>query len=123
MDADSVTYQYMPSKTHTLLTRTVTGQSSWQASHSIARFRKVRYHGWMTSNSKARLEEIRVIVWMALSWIYWLASGHAYGPSQSCATVPLQSLPRPDASLRSSLPSGLSAAAKSAPSNHRQQLT
>lgn len=125
VDADSVTYQYMPSKTHTLLTRTVTGQEFMAGftQHILPKgFRKVRYHGWMTSNSKARLEEIRVIVWMALGWIYWLASGHAprvkskavppfrcshcHGPMQVCEVVfqavCLQQLNQPPATIDSS---------------------
>lgn len=77
VDSRSVTYEYVPSKTHSTKSRTVTGRQFVEGftQHILpSGFRKVRYHGWMCSSSKTRLEEIRMLVWFALGWVYWLAS-------------------------------------------------
>jgi len=79
VDATSVTYQYKPKKSLTLLTREVPGEEFVKsfAQHILpTRFRKVRYYGWMASNSKTKLEELRILVWMMLGWVYWLATAH-----------------------------------------------
>jgi hypothetical protein len=83
VDEQSVTYQYQPSKTKTLKTRTVTGQQfvAGFAQHILpTRFQKVRHYGWMSNHSKIRGEEVRILVWMMLGWVYWLASGRAPQP-------------------------------------------
>jgi hypothetical protein len=80
VDATSVTYQYKPQKSKSMLTRTVTGDQFVQAfaQHILPTgFRKLRYYGWMASNSKTKLEELRMIVWFVLGWVYWLATAHA----------------------------------------------
>lgn len=80
VDATSVTYQYKPTKSKSLKTRTVDGDAFVRgfAQHVLPKqFRKVRYSGWMASNSRTRLEELRMIVWFSVGWVYWLASGHA----------------------------------------------
>jgi hypothetical protein len=80
VDATSVTYQYKPKKSKSMLTRSVPGEQFVKsfAQHILPTgFRKVRYYGWMASNSKTKLEELRVIVWFALGWVYWLATAHA----------------------------------------------
>jgi hypothetical protein len=95
VDATSVTYDYMPSKTHTLKSRTVTGRQFVEAftQHILpSGLRKVRYHGWMCSSSKTRQEEIRMLVWFALGWVYWMAS--AYG-----STAQPSKCPRPKCQL------------------------
>jgi len=79
VDETSVTYQYQPKKSHSLKTRSVSGQQFVQgfAQHILPQgFRKVRYFGWMASNSRTKLEELRMLVWFSLGWVYWLASGH-----------------------------------------------
>ena len=76
----SVTYEYKPTKSLTVKSRTVDGQKfvAGFAQHILPTgFHKIRHYGWMTSNSKIRLEEIRMLVWFSLGWIYWLASGQA----------------------------------------------
>lgn len=101
VDAQSVTYEYVPSKTHQTVTRTVTGQQFVQGftQHILpAGFRKVRYHGWMCSSSKTRLEEIRMLVWFALGWIYWMAS--AIGSTDKPSSCPKPKCERCQAPLQ-----------------------
>jgi len=80
VDDTSVTYQYQPSRSKQLKTRTVSGQAFLEgfAQHILPKgFQKVRHFGWMSSNSKIVLEEVRMLAWFTLGWVYWLASGHA----------------------------------------------
>lgn len=80
VDATSVTYQYQPSKSHGVKTRTVSGEEFVAAfvQHILPTgFQKIRHYGWMSSSSKITLEEVRILAWMMLGWVYWLASGHA----------------------------------------------
>ncbi|MEQ1906890.1 MAG: transposase [Pirellulaceae bacterium] len=78
--AATVTYDYKPTKSPSMRSRTVSGQEfvAGFAQHVLPTgFHKVRRFGWMTSNSKTKLEEIRIIVWLAIGWVYWLASGYS----------------------------------------------
>jgi hypothetical protein len=89
VDVGSVTYEYVPSKTHSTVSRSVTGRQFVEGftQHILpAGFRKIRYHGWMCSSSKTRLEEIRMLVWFALGWIYWMAA--AYGSTAKPSHCP-----------------------------------
>lgn len=82
--ATTVTYDYKPTKSQSLRSRTVSGQEfvAGFAQHVLPTgFHKVRRFGWMTSNSKTKLEEIRIIVWLAIGWVYWLASGYSRQPT------------------------------------------
>jgi hypothetical protein len=79
VDATSVTYQYQPSRSKSLKTRTVPGDEFVDgfAQHILPKgFQKIRHFGWMSSNSKISLEEVRMLAWFTLGWVYWLASGH-----------------------------------------------
>jgi hypothetical protein len=83
VSANSVTYQYQPKTSKTILTRTVTADQFVRgfAQHVLPTgFRKVRYFGWMANHAKTRREEIRMIVWFSLGWVYWLATAHAPRP-------------------------------------------
>jgi hypothetical protein len=78
--ATSVTYQYQPSQSKRLKTRTVSGHDFVEGftRHILPKgFQKVRHYGWMSTNSKISLEEVRMLAWFTLGWVYWLASGHA----------------------------------------------
>jgi len=80
VDATSVTYQYQPSRSKSLKTRTVPGNDfvNGVAQHILPKgFQKVRHYCRMSSNSKTALEEVRMLVWFTLGWLYWLASAHA----------------------------------------------
>lgn len=80
VDAQSVTYQYQPSKTKIIKTRTVSGRqfAAGFAQHILpTQFRKVRHHGWMSNNTRTSIEEVRMLVWFALGWVYRLACGIA----------------------------------------------
>lgn len=78
--AQSVTYQYKPTGSDRLETRTVSGQqfAAGLAQHILPTgLRKVRHHGWMSNHSRVSPEEVRMLVWAVLGWVYWMASGHA----------------------------------------------
>ena len=59
----TVTYQYTPSGTTKVLTKTVAG---WKFARGFLQhvlpkgFRKVRHYGWMASNSRTTLERVKV---------------------------------------------------------------
>ena len=80
-----VTYQYTPSGTTKVLTRTEDGWKFVRGflQHVLPKgFRKVRHYGWMASNSRTTLDRVKWLVWLYRGWTYWLASGVATPPER-----------------------------------------
>lgn len=93
VDATSVTYQYKPTGSDHVKTRTVAGEAFVRglAQHVLPRgFRRVRNYGWMSSNSSIDFEELRMLVWQSLGWVYWLASAHGVTPEATLVKTQLR---------------------------------